>query len=336
MVSILSAVSSMRGPKAKRTPFDATRCKVRSRGLVAGVLAAAALDMSVASVVRAEPVIGETRIEAARGVGMGSGARANSAATQALADNPANLPLGGLYHIEAFMGYQPSLKRISAGGAVADSMTSRLAAGFSMRGLFGDNDAGDNAGYDGRLGLGLPLGDMFSLGLAGRYANLKVSDPKARPERTPLADELPDRTFKLKAFTMDAAITLRPLEGLSIAGLAYNLIDTESPLAPLLVGGSVGYGRQQISLGVDALVDVNTHKMFSGPKLQIGGGIEFLAQGVIPLRAGYLYDQGRHLHAVTGGLGYVDTRFGLQISLRQAVAPHSDTTIFTALQYFVQ
>lgn len=288
------------------------------------------------AVVHAEPVVREARIESARGLALGTGMRANSLSTQAQAENPANLPFGGLYHIESFFSYQPSLKRIGAGGAVVDSMTGRLAAGLSARGLFGDNDSGENAGWEGRLGLGLPLADIISIGVAGRYADFTVSDPKARPEHpaSELADA--DRTYKLKAFTMDAAVSIRPIEGLSIAALGYNLIDTESPLAPLLVGGGLAFGKNGFSAGGEVLVDVNTHKLFSGPKLQMGGGLEYMAQGVAPFRVGYLYDQGRHQHSVTGGFGYIDQRFGAQLSLRQVVTDPKDTTIFSVVQYFVQ
>lgn len=323
----------MRGTVMKSEATRARRAaRVTSFNYVGLVLAFAFLG----SVARAEPVVREARIESARGVALGTGMRANGMSTQAQAENPANLPFGGLYHLESFFGYQPNLKRIGAGAAVADSMTSRLAAGVSARGLFGDNDAGDNSGWEGRLGFGFPLADIISVGVAGRYANFTVSDPKARPERRATETEPADQTYKLKAFTMDAAIALRPIEGLSLAALGYNLIDTGSPLAPLLVGGGLAFGRAGFSLGGDVLVDVNTHKQFSGAKLQVGGGLEYLAQGVAPFRIGYMYDQGRHQHAVTAGLGYITDRFGAQLSLRQVVDDPKDTTLFSVVQYFVQ
>jgi hypothetical protein len=285
-----------------------------------------------------ERVIPEARIESARGVAMGTGARAASASTQAQAENPANLVSGGLYHIESFTGYSPSLKRLVFGGSVVDSMTSKLAMGISARGIQGDNDAGENSGWEGRLSLALPIGDMISIGVAGRYSNFTVSDPHAVPERPPAKGQEPDRTFKLhKVFTLDAAVTLH-LEGLSISALGYNLIDPDSPLAPLMVGGSLGYATQTgITLGGDVLVDLNTHNTFTGgAKLLAGGGLEYLAQGTIPLRAGYMYDTGREQHSVTGGLGYVTQQFGAQFGLRQTVSGVKETTLLLGIQYFVQ
>jgi hypothetical protein len=284
-------------------------------------------------------VVPESRIESARGVAMGTGARAAAAATQAQAENPANLVTGGLYHIETFTGYSPTFKRLVFGGTVVDSMTSKLAAGLSARGIQGDNAAGENSGWEGRLGLALPIGEMVSLGVAGRYSNFTISDQRALPEKPVAPGQKPDRTFKMhKVFTLDAAITLRLAEGLAISALGYNLIETDSPLAPLMVGGSAAFSMQSgVTLGGDVLVDLNTHESFpGGAKIVAGGGLEFLAQGTVPLRAGYMYDTAREQHSVSGGLGYVTQQFGAQLSIRQGVAGGKETTLLLGLQYFVQ
>lgn len=284
---------------------------------------------------RAERTVPASRIESPRGMALGSGVRAAAASTQAQAENPAHLVLGGVYHIESFFAYDPTFKRSSVGASVVDSMTSRVAAGLSARGLFGDNDAGENSGWEGRLGLGVPVGDMVSLGLAGRYSNMTVSDTRALPER-PVVDGMsvdPDRSFKLKAFTLDAAVSVRPVAGLSIAALGYNLIDTDSPLAPMLVGGSVAFSSQGLTLGGDVLVDLTT---FDKAQPLFGGGLEYLLAGVAPLRIGYLFDQGRTVHFISGGLGYVDPRFALQTSVRQSLSQGRETSLFFAISYFVQ
>lgn len=277
-----------------------------------------------------------TRIESARGMALGTGARAAAASTQAQADNPANLVLGGLYHLESFVGYDPTFKRIGWGGSVVDSITGRLAAGASARMLFGDNDAGDNKGWEAKVGLGFPIIDMLAVGISGRYSNLRIADTHAQPDRPPVAGQPVDQEFRLKHFTLDVAATLRPIPGLYIAGLAYNLVDTKSKLAPMTVGGSVAFTTGMLTVGGDALVDLNRHDMFPGPRLTVGGGLEYLASGFVPLRVGYAYDQGRKQSYVTGGLGYVDPRFSLQVSLRQSVTRGSETSLFFAAAVFVQ
>lgn len=288
-------------------------------------------------VARAEPVVPESRIESARGVALGTGSRASARSTQAQQDNPANLAWGGVAHVESLFSYQPQLKSYAVGAAVVDSMTSsHIAAGLSTRFLFGENSAGAHSGWEGRLSLGVPIGEMISIGLAGRYGNFTVSNPHVRPQRPPAEDEEPDQTFKFKAFTLDAAVTLRLFQGFTLSAIGTNLIDHKTPLAPLMVGGAAAFTLGSISIGADLLTDLNLHDQFSGAKLLVGGGLEYLTQGLIPLRLGYAYDQGRHTHALTGGVGYLDQRFGLQISFRQLVTNPKDTTLFASVQYFVQ
>lgn len=300
------------------------------------------LALSIAGIVvsvnrvQADRTVAPSRIESARGLALGTGVRASAASTQAQADNPANLVLGGVYHLESFTAYDPTFKRVGVGASVVDSMTSRIAAGASVRGLFGNNDAGGNKGYDGRLSLAAPLGEMFSIGLSGRYSNFRIGDTHAKPERVPPPDVEPDRNFRLKHFTMDAAATLRPLSVLVISALAYNIVDTHSPLAPMMLGGSAAFSSGGLTVGGDVLVDLDKQKLFGGPKLLVGGGLEFLAGGTAPLRIGYAYDQGRQQSFVTGGLGFVDPRFGAQFGLRQSVGRNRETSLFLGVQYFVQ
>ncbi len=304
------------------------------------LVAVCGLSLSLGSAqVRAhDRVVPEARIESTRGMALGTGARASAGSTQAQADNASNLVAGQLYHIESFIGYQPTFKRMGWGASVVDSMTSRIAAGLSARALFGDNKAGDNGGWEIKGSLGIPIVNMLSIGISGRYMRYTISDQRALPERPVVAGSAPDQTFKIKAFSLDTNVTLRPIRGLSISGLAYNLLDTKSPLAPMMVGGSAAFsvGNRGFGFGGDVLVDLNTHKAFDSAKLLVGGGLEFLLEGHIPLRAGYLYDQGRDQHGVTAGVGFVEQRVGVQMSVRQIVVGGSETTLMAALQYFVQ
>ncbi|HEY6879010.1 MAG TPA: hypothetical protein VI299_13375, partial [Polyangiales bacterium] len=226
--------------------------------------------------------------------------------------------------------------RIGWGGAIVDSITGRLAAGASARMLFGDNEAGDNKGWEAKVGLAFPIIEQLSIGLAGRYARFSVSDPRAVPERPAMLGQPVDQTFRIKHFTLDAAATLRPIPGLSIAALAYNLVDTKSKLAPMTVGGGAAFSTGALTVGGDVLVDLNRQDTFPGPRLTMGGGLEYLASNILPLRVGYAYDQGRKQSFITGGLGYIDPRFAIQISMRQTANGKSETALFFAASVFVQ
>ena len=257
--------------------------------------------------------------ETPRGLAMGSGARASAVSTSALTDNPANIALSRAYHIEATTGYSPSLHVLSFGSAIVDSVTSRLAMGFSFRGLVGTN-TGSYGGVDGRMGFAAALSDMLSLGLAGRY--VRIQDKATQ-------DMLIER------FSLDASIRVTAFSGLNIAALGQNLIPTHSLLAPTLVGGSLSYSLDgAFSLNADLLFNVSPDT--PGAPMRVGGGVEYLAGGSVPLRAGYYYDEIRRTHVATGGIGYVDQRMGVDFGLRQDVQPHSATYMMIGIRYFVQ
>ncbi len=139
----------------------------------------------------------------------------------------------------------------------------------------------------------------------------------------------------LRTFTLDASIRLTITEGLHIAALGYNLIRTDSPLAPTQVGGSVSYSFGSVfSVGGDVLVDLTT---FDSVEIIAGGGVEYLAADSIPIRVGYRRDQGRELNQFTASVGYVDRAFGLDFGLRRDIASDTkDTQLLLNFRYHVQ
>jgi len=264
-------------------------------------------------------------IESTRGMAMGTGARASAASTSAAAYNAAGLPQGRLYHLEGLVGYDAAYGRWSFGATAVDSMSNKLAAGLSIRAIMGDGERG-HSGLDGRLGLGLPLSDAFAIGLAGRYLSLSRDGQGAAGET--------DGQTLAKGFTLDASIAVQPAAGLRLAGLGYNLIDMDSPLAPRLIGGGASFSTAEVfTLGADCLVDLST---FDQAELIVGGGAEYLAAGRVPIRLGYEYDSGRHTHSVTGGVGYVDQQVGIDVALDQQVRGGTETRLLLAFRYFVR
>ncbi len=260
--------------------------------------------------------------ETTRGVAMGTGARASAMSTAALLYNPANLGMARLYHIEGNAAYDPGSSIWSLGAAVVDSSSGPLAAGLAFRGLL---DAGDSgySGIDGKLALGLPLSDAIGIGLAGRYVAIN---------RTTQDDE--DEEELVSGFTMDASIRVTPVDGFHIAGYAQNLIALDSALAPVIVGGGMSLQiGDSLVMGGDVLADLTT---FEHAALTVGGGAEYLAGGSAPVRLGYRYDLEREIHTVTGGIGYVDAQFGVDLAIGRDVVGGDDTDLQVALRYFVE
>lgn len=255
---------------------------------------------------------------------MGAGSRASAVSSSALAYNPAAMALAPLYHVESQVQFSPAFGRWAFGGNVVDSMTNKLAAGMSFIGIVGNGESG-YSGMDGRVGLAFPLVDSVAIGISGRYLSLgrEGTAPAGVDQDAPVA----------QGFTMDGSIALA-LDIVRIAAIAQNFIDIGSLLTPFRAGGSASLlVGDFLTIGTDVLADINS---FENPEILVGAGLEFLAGGLVPIRAGYRYDSGRTVHAITGGLGYVDQKFGVELALRQEVGERDDTEVMLSLRYFVQ
>ncbi|QQR90810.1 MAG: hypothetical protein IPJ88_03480 [Myxococcales bacterium] len=266
---------------------------------------------------------GAETMETARGVALGTGMRASAVSTAALLYNPASLSLARLYHVEGSANYVPNTGQIGLMAAAVDSMLNEhFAAGLAAKGIFDNSDDG-YSGFDGRLGFGIPIANAVGIGIAARY--LTLTDDGVDPAVQ--SDEL------AKGFTMDASLRVTLADSFHIAALGYNLIDLESALAPVTVGGAASFQvMDAFSVGTDVLFDLST---YDNAEMQIGGGLELFVQEVMPLRIGYFYDAGLDLHAVTGGIGYVGKMVGMELSLRQQASGGNDTYVMTSFRYFV-
>lgn len=262
-------------------------------------------------------------LESARGLALGTGARATAVSTSALAYNPAAIAVGRLYHAEGIVDYMADMKTVALGGSIVDSSTSRLAAGIAFRGFL--SGEGGLGGVDGRLGLALPLTNVVSLGVSGRYINAKRDGE--------LADALPESVRAVEGFTMDASVRVVPVPMLMLYAGSYNLISLDSAYAPLLLGGGAGLGISDIAVvGADVLVDMTS---YANAAVTVGGGVEFFAAQVVPLRVGYSFDSKRSQHTLSLGLGYTDRAVGLDLSLRQDLGGAGDTRVMGAFRFFV-
>jgi hypothetical protein len=263
-------------------------------------------------------------LETTRGLAMGAGARASAVSSSAVAYNPAAMALAPLYHIESQVQFSPAFGRWAFGGNLVDSMTNKLAAGMSFIGIVGNGESG-YSGMDGRVALAFPIVDTVAIGLTGRYLSLgrEGMAPVGVTQDAPLA----------QGFTMDGSIAVA-INILRISAIAQNFIDIGSILTPFRVGGGLSLLLgDYLNLSADVLGDMNT---FPNPEVLVGGAAEFLAGGVVPIRAGYRYDSGRTTHAITGGLGYVDQTFGVELGIRQDVGNTDNTELMLSLRYFVQ
>jgi opacity protein-like surface antigen len=241
--------------------------------------------------------------------------------TSALAYNPAALVVGRVYHVEGNFDYMPDMHTVALGGSVIDSSTAQLAAGLSLRGFVGGNGA--IGGIDGRIAAAVPLSDAISIGVAGRYINAR------RDDGTFVEPSL----YAVKGFSLDASLRIAPVPTVQLYFGTYNLISHNSVYTPFTLGTGAGVVLGEIAvLSGDVLFDMTSYK---STDVTVGGGLEILLAGSVPLRAGYSYDTKRDQNVLSLGLGYTDRSLGLDLSLRQDLGGAGDTRLMAAFRFYV-
>lgn len=255
--------------------------------------------------------------ETPRMTALGGATRAGATSLSALYSNPANMAAAQVYHVGAFGQIYPEARRQSYGGAIVDSLISStgLAGGLGGVWTMQDPDGIRREWMDLRFGLGLPLGDVFLLGLTAKYVTLQQNGtgPLGFSEAS---GGLKDTNI-IQTVTFDAGATLRPVDELYIAVTGQNLTNPETTLLPFMGGLGIGYVTREFGLTADAVLESRTYER---TRIRFNAGGEVLLADRIALRGGYRFDQGLESHALSGGLGYVDPRYSVDLALRRGVS----------------
>jgi len=271
------------------------------------------------------------KIETPRDIAFGGAQTALGTSTTALYGNPANMAMAHVYHFEGLAMISPEARRQTYGAGVVDSNTSALSGGFGGTWNMQDPDGIHRQWTDLRLGLAYPLGDRFSVGAAGRYLRADQGISSGPLGASLVSDGLPNGPI-FNSFTFDLGATLVPMDGLRIGIVGKNLTDPGNGLAPTYVQGGVGYTQSIFAIEADALADFTTWKG-TRARYMLGGEV-FLANRV-PLRLGYRYDDGEKVHALSGGLGYVDKHWSFEASAsHDIVGSNPSTMIGLSLRLF--
>ena len=275
-----------------------------------------------------ERVTSEDTLETTYGLAMGVGVRAGATGTSALAYNASNMVTGGAYHVEAFSQIVPGSKSQGGtywtiGSSVVDATTStKLAMGTSFRGIF-DGEGRRYDGWDWRSGIGIQAIPQLGIGLGFRWGRFDSSRYKGQ-RLGPGFDGI----------TLDASMTITPIPWLKVSGLGYNLIKTNSSLAPQMAGASVALTPlESFTVGGDILFDFTT---FKKTELIVGAGISYIAAELVPLRLGYRRDQGRDLNQITAGTGFNKGKVGFEAAIRQDIGGRKETYMVFSFRFVVQ
>jgi hypothetical protein len=263
----------------------------------------------------------------ARAMGLGGRAEAGGASTTALFANPAAASSMRTYHVDSYTLYDPTVGRFAVGSGMIDSTRSVFTAGFAYTFTNIDQGADKRAIHDGRMILGLNLGQFVGLGARVRYLNASAG-PLA-----PDAQGLDRNAFS--GFTFDTGLHIHPAREVALSVTGYNLNNVNSTAAPIALGTGVALAPiREFQLVGDALIDFRSTGSVRG---RYSGGAEFFIASKYSLRAGYLFDDTRGgSQAFTAGFGYVDPNFGVELSWRQAIVPDMQSTLMLSLRYFYQ
>jgi hypothetical protein len=267
----------------------------------------------------------------ARGLAMGGAHYALGTSTSAVYGNPANLPLARVYHLEGMASLSPDARRQSYGGAIADSSTSRLAGGLAVNWNMLDPARLRRSWTDVRLALGFPVADVISFGATGRFLRSTQSTQQGPFGPSLVSDGTKGEPI-FSELTFDAGVTVAPAPGLRIGVVGKNLTSPNSALAPVLLGGGVGYLGSAFSVELDGLADFTTWSSTAG---RVMAGAEVFVIDRVPLRAGYRVDTGQKTQSASLGVGYVDRRWSLELGgRRDVIADHPSTMLTLALRFF--
>ncbi len=298
--------------------------------LAAWTLAAALHPASAAS---EEPLPGTWKHSDPRAIGMSQAVRAAGGGVSGIYFNPATIALAPLYHIDLSYRFTGPEQMHTGGIAIVDSVTSLIAAGvaFDYSGI--EQPRNSLLSYDGRLSLAGGFGDVFYVGVTGRY--LRVEHNIAADKWGPGGvAALPSSGSKqVDGVTFDAGLALALGDIITVGAVGYNLTNTQSVYAPLQVGGGIGASFESLFLiEADAIVDFTSHDSAS---LELRAGGELFLMGKVALRAGYGFDAYYERNSLSAGLGYVDARFAVDVGYMHEIASEGRFTTMAGLRIFV-
>jgi opacity protein-like surface antigen len=317
---------------------------------IGSALACAALTAATTSHAEPSDLVPEVgfnygEVETGRSAAMGGAMRALGNAVTGLYANPANIALTRVYHLQGLAQIWPEARRQTYGASAVDSVTGRLSGAIGAHYGVLDPDGVDRKWTDVRVAMGFPISERFYAGVTGKYLTLRDNgSPRAGYglPRSNASGGLSDAAV-VDGFTFDAGITVKPSSSLFIGLVGSNLTNTGNGFRPLTLGGGIGYGNNDITAEIDVVADFTTYTNAQGSSrtaMRALAGFEYLAADHFPLRIGYRYDDVPSTHAISGGLGYIDPQFSVDVSLRRTVAgkePYGPvTSVVVDLQYFLE
>ena len=306
----------------------------------------------------------------ARALAMGGASRATATGALGPLFNPAGMTVTRQYSIEAMYGFRVQDLGSTVHLSIADSVTSRVAAGIYYTFVYGTpkftlgtpNGPGDvvRQGTETGLSLAMALGDWFSFGVTSKYVRISTEVTNPEGMKAVAAGETPPpKTFVVdtstatavaNGFTMDAGLLVRLGQSFRLGVEGHNLIPLRSFDAPIGMGVGLSYQyATALLVNADVKIDFDKYRQ-PGSTAADGGhllgnnrvtgragfGLEYVIRNIVPVRLGYAYDSGYGASYLSLGGGYLSSRFGIDLGYRQKVSTGLESTLMLGVRVFLQ
>ena len=303
---------------------------------------------------------GEARAQdfvGARALALGEAYRANATGNDAIYLNPAGIVLLPRFATELHYKIDLDEEEHQLDLSVVDSKRSDVAAGIGYTFDGSQFTKRTSLQHTATLAVAYPFFErMLNVGAGLKYVN--VSDAILGNY--------------LNALSADVGVLAALPFGVSLGGVGYNLIPIRSARVPLSAGfgasidlgplsalifggepaldGAMSAGGLPVSRGFapqgplsGLTLEVDWYMRFLtlyGIQSRVSTGLEYLLLDVVPLRAGYLFDEGGGPdgsgdHVVSVGAGFIIPYFGLDVAYQQSVVQPDHRLFATSIKVFL-
>lgn len=245
----------------------------------------------------------------ARNFAMGGAYRGMGYGTESVSGNPAmismyrryQLELGGAWDIPNGFGF--------GGLSIVDSATSELAYGQSYTLVTFDSPYGRSTAHLNSTAIAYPIADWLHLGVSARY-------------------QLIYGPYATNSITMNAGAAVRLFDRWILGFSGHNLIDVASPLVNRYFALATSAAFGLFTPSFEWRMDFNARF----PRWAWAVGVEWIAGEVVPIRAGFVWDNITGTKYVSGGLGFFVEGSGVDVAYRAEIGGYKGHLIAVTIK----
>ncbi len=270
-----------------------------------------------------------------RALGMGGALRGSATGDAGLMLNPAGLSLLRAYVMEGAYQYDDSMSASRAHVSIADSTSAANIAGglyYTYTGLDLLPSVTQTAHQVGTA-LSVPFNENLSVGVTVKYIWLEtVTDPIVPTSASTSRNQ--------KGFSFDAGAVLRPVDGLGVGIVGYNLARLDTQFSPRGAGLGLSYAPiPAFLLAADVVADFDSSRDTTGKRstsTSFMGGVEYVLPIQIVLRGGGGHDGVRENNYASFGISTVSEMGALDLgALRDLSGDRKETIVAFSARLFV-